>query len=120
MGEVRWGGRNTSVWPRAPAEAGTFREAPGQRASVGAQLRDQALGVDEATEVPQRAMWGNEGEGKEIAVYRRQNPRADFQLVPPLLSLTPKGRANTCKFGAKEGKVGEGGARPQGNEDLWP
>lgn len=87
---------------------------------MGPQLRDQALGIGEATEVAQRAMWGNEGEGKEIAVYSRQKSRADFQLVPPLLSLTPKGRANTCEFGAKEGKVGEGGARPQGNEDLWP
>ena len=69
---------------------------------------------------PQRAEWGNGAEGTQTAVYWRQKARADFQLVPPLLSRTPKGRANTCKFAAKQSKVGEGGARPQGNEDLWP
>ena len=69
---------------------------------------------------PQRAEWGNGAEGTQTAVYWRQKARADFQLVPPLLSRTPKGRANTCKFAAKQSKVGEGGAGPQGNEDLWP
>ena len=65
-------------------------------------------------------MWGKEGEDRDTAVYRRQESKDDFQLIPPLLFLIPKGRASPRKSGAKQGKVGEGGFRPQGSEDLWP
>lgn len=75
------------------------------------------------TQFLERAMWGVEAEDKEITVCKLQESREAFRLKAPLLSLTPRVRASTCKFGAAEcmqGKAGEGGAGPQGNQDLWP
>lgn len=68
-------------------------------------------------------MWGIEREDKKITVYRIRKSEKIFQLTAPLFSLMPRRKASTCKFGAAEsgqGKAGEGGSGPQGNEDLWP
>lgn len=50
-----------------------------------------------------------------------KNPEMIFNS---LLRFSPNAkRKSEWRFGAAEakpGKVGEGGARPQGNEDLWP
>lgn len=87
---MRRGQRNTSAWPRAPAEAGTFREAPGQRASVGLLPQDPCGGKMRLPSGKQKSprvlVWENEGQDEEITVYSLQESRDDFQLIAPRLS----------------------------------
>lgn len=95
---MRRGQRNTSAWPRAPAEAGTSREAPGQRASVGLLPQDPCGGKMRLPSGKQKSprvlVWENEGQDEEITVYSMQESRDDFQLIAPRLSQRPRGRTS--------------------------
>lgn len=122
---MRRGRRNTAAWPRAPAEVGTFREASDQKASVGLLPQDRCGGKTRLPSGKQKSPSVQCGKMKErmrrLLCTGCKNPEMIFNS---LLRFSPNAkRKSEWRFGAAEakpGKVGEGGARPQGNEDLWP